>query len=380
MLSFLKMIRFSEPVTVDGHRVDALEVGDRVQCSFAVRACRHLSLLAGHGFKGVEHDLLEELAESKPFELCQGLEDLDHAPFHSDPDLDPVDRPPPTVTCRDHGTNVPWDVVGRREPPVEPNGLAAHSRFDDIEAQFHAALDAGLNPRGPDSLFAVVEGLGLPSGSSVVDIGCGRGLQALELSRRFGFNVIGIDPVYRQHDADLEAGSLKRGRVEFREGRAEAVPVPDATVDLIFCRESLMYADLGAAVSEFRRVLRAGGRGLVYLVLTGPRMTDVEAADLWAPLAPNSLRPQDIEQALARARFVIDERIDYGSEWGEVAQERDGTPGQRLLYAARLLREPSRYINQFGKTNYDIMLGDCFWHIYRMIGKLTGYGCAFSKL
>ena len=64
---------------------------------------------------------------------------------------------------------------------MEPNGLAAHSRFDDVEAQFHAALDAGLNPRGPDSLFAVVGGLGLPSGSSVVDIGCGRGLQALEL-------------------------------------------------------------------------------------------------------------------------------------------------------------------------------------------------------
>jgi SAM-dependent methyltransferase len=263
---------------------------------------------------------------------------------------------------------------------VEPNGLAVHSRFDDIEAQFHAALNASVNPRGPDSLFAVVEGLGLPSGSSVVDVGCGRGAQSLELSRRFGFNVIGVDPVYRQHDADLEAGSLKRGTVEFREGRAEAVPVPDATVDLIFCRESLMYADLDAAVSEFRRVLRAGGRGLVYLVLTGPRMTDVEAAELWAPLAPNSLRPEHIEQALARARFVIDERIDYGSEWGELAQERDGIPGGRLLYAARVLREPGRYINQFGQTNYDIMLGDCFWHVYRMIGRLTGYGCTFSKM
>lgn len=266
-----------------------------------------------------------------------------------------------------------------KEAVVEPNGIALHSRFDDVEAEFHAALDSSLNPRGPDSLFDVVDGLGLPPGSSVVDVGCGRGRQALELNRRFGFNVIGIDPVHRQQDAANEATSLRSGSVTFREGRAEAIPVPDTTIDLIFCRESLMYADLDAAMSEFRRVLRAGGRGLVYLFLTGPRMTDAEAKDFWAPLAANTLRPDDVEQALARVNLTVDERIDYGSEWGEVAQQQEGTAGQRLLYAARLLRDPARYITQFGKTNYDIMLGDCFWHVYRMIGKLAGYACTFTN-
>ena len=61
---------------------------------------------------------------------------------------------------------------------MEPTGLEAHSSFDVVEAQFHAALDESLNPRGPDSLFDVVGGLGLPPGSSVVDVGCGRGSQA----------------------------------------------------------------------------------------------------------------------------------------------------------------------------------------------------------
>jgi SAM-dependent methyltransferase len=270
------------------------------------------------------------------------------------------------------------DRVGGRRP-VGPSGLEAHSSFDVVEAQFHAALDESLKPRGPDSLFDVVEGLGLPPGSSVVDVGCGRGRQALELARRFGFNVTGIDPGNRHQRAEVEAACLSPGSVIFREGRAEAIPAPDSTVDLIFCRESLMYADLDVAVPEFSRVLRAGGRGLVYLVLTGPQITDAEAVELWAPLAPNSLRPYDIEQALARSGLSIDETIDYSSEWGEVAQEREGTAGRRLLYAARLLREPSRYISQFGKTNYDIMLGDCFWHVYRMIGKLTGYACTFTK-
>jgi len=49
-------------------------------------------------------------------------------------------------------------------------------------------------------------------------------------------------------------------------------------------------------------------------------------------------------------------------------------PLDRLLDprgAARLLRDPERYIARFGRPAYDVMLGDCFWHIYRMIGKLS---------
>ena len=40
-------------------------------------------------------------------------------------------------------------------------------------------------------------------------------------------------------------------------------------------------------------------------------------------------------------------------------------------HAARLLRDPERYIARFGRQNYDIKLGDCLWHVYRMIGKLS---------
>jgi SAM-dependent methyltransferase len=255
--------------------------------------------------------------------------------------------------------------------------VATHGRFDAIEGVFHAALDATLDPRGPDSLFDLVSAMGLPAGSSVVDVGCGRGRQAVELSRRFGFSVLGIDPWYRAADAAREAESLGAGAVRFSEGTAESIPVDDAQIDLIFCRESLVYADLSAAMSEFVRVLRPGGRGLVFLTPNGPRITDAEIGEL--PLAPNSLYPADIDQLLRRAGLTINEQVDYGSEWGELSQERDGTAGRRLLYAARLLRQPDRYIEQFGRANYDIMLGDCLWHIYRMIGKLTGYAVTFTK-
>lgn len=282
------------------------------------------------------------------------------------------------------GTATEWEVT-----MANPELVATHARFDEIEAEFHAALDATLDPRGPDALFELVAGMALPAGSSVVDVGCGRGRQAVELSRRFGFRVLGIDPHRRTDDAEEEATTLGSGMLRFEKGTAESIPLDDATVDLVFCRESLMYADLAAAVSDFHRVLRSGGRGLVYLVLNGPRIIDTEASELWAPLAPN-MRPgaagqpavlhgTDIAQALRRGGFTIDEQVDYRSEWGELAQEHNGTAGRRLLHAARLLRQPDRYIEEFGQANYDIMLGDCLWHIYRMIGKLTGYAVTFTK-
>lgn len=259
--------------------------------------------------------------------------------------------------------------------------LAIDSGFDDIEPAFHTALDVSLEPRGPDSLFDLVAGLGLPAGASVVDVGCGRGRQAVELATRFGFDVLGVDPVARHEAAEREFVDRPpaTGTVRFAEGTGEAIPVAESSIDLVFCRESLMYTDLVAAVSEFKRVLRPGGRGLIYLVLTGPLMTDSEADALWKPLAPNNPRRSDIEDALTAAGFVIDDRVDYAGEWAERRQEQEGDPGRRLLHAARLLRQPDRYIAQFGQDNYDIMLADCLWHVYRMIGKLSGYVCIFTK-
>lgn len=256
--------------------------------------------------------------------------------------------------------------------------VATHGRFDAIEEEFHAALDVPLDPRGPDALFELVSAMGLPAGSSVVDVGCGRGRQSVELARRFGFSVLGIDPWYRAADAAGQAETLEPGAVRFAAGTAESIPVDDSGVDLIFCRESLPYADIPAAVAEFVRVLRPGGRGLVFLTPLGPRITDAEVEELSA-LAPNSLRPAEIDDALRRGGLTIDEQVDFRSEWGELSQERDGTAGRRLLYAARLLRQPDRYIERFGRANYDIMLGDCLWHVYRMIGKLTGYAVTFTK-
>ena len=79
-----------------------------------------------------------------------------------------------------------------------------------------------------------------------------------------------------------------------------------------------------------------------------------------------------MEAAFSAAGFEAEEFIELGSEIGERIEEDTGEAGRRLLHASRLLRDPERYIAQFGQTAYDIMLGDCLWHVYRMIGKLSG--------
>jgi SAM-dependent methyltransferase len=259
--------------------------------------------------------------------------------------------------------------------------LALHRSFDKIEPSFHGALGESLDPRGPDALFDLVGRFGLAAGSQVVDVGCGTGRQSVELARRFGFEVLGIDPVNRHEptERDLESSPLNRGSVRFASATAEQIPLEASSVDLIFCRESVMFADLDAAAGEFRRVLRPGRFGLVYLVLRGALMSDVDAEHFATLMHGRSLRPSDIEDALERGGLDIGERVDYGGEWGERSHEQEGIPAQRLLFASRLLRQPDRYITQFGHDNYDIMLGDCLWHVYRLIGKLTGYACTFTR-
>ena len=84
-------------------------------------------------------------------------------------------------------------------------------------------------------------------------------------------------------------------------------------------------------------------------------------------VVPGSADPRRTEAAGLR----VDDCIELGPEWGEFAEEQGGAPGRMLVHAARLLRDPSRFVDRFGRAAYEIMLGDCRWHAYRMLGKLS---------
>ncbi len=261
--------------------------------------------------------------------------------------------------------------------PGEPGWLEfSYDSFPRIEEAFNAALAESLQPVAPELLYHLVREMGLPSGSTAVDVGCGEGSHSFQLAERLQFTVTGVDPV-RQHVELARSALASRApevatRVHFEQGAAEALPIADATVDLVWCRDVLVHvADLDRAYAEFRRVLRSNGRVLVYQMFAGDLLEPREADWLWKTMGvvSTSADPTRTDAAISAAGLRVDECIDV-SEWGEWAEERSGKCGQRLLYASRLLRDPERYVAQFGRAAYELMLGDCLWHVYGMIGKL----------
>lgn len=163
-------------------------------------------------------------------------------------------------------------------------------------------------------------------------------------------------------------------RVAFAAGTAENLPLPSGSTDLVWSRDVLsLVEDLDGAYREFRRVLKPGGRALIYQMFTTSLLEPAEAAFLLPVMSCSAwaMRPDNTEAAIAAAGLCIDRCVVLGSEWGEYYHEHAPARSRHLLHAARLLRNPERYIARFGKQNYDIKLGDCLWHVYRMLGKLS---------
>ena len=257
-----------------------------------------------------------------------------------------------------------------------------HDAFDQVYEQFRDALDASLDPVGPDMLYHAAAGLSLVAGAIALDVGCGAGRYSIELARRLGLVVCGIDPNERAlgtarqnlRDAVRDHPGLDQ-LVRFTAGTAQKLPAADHSTDVVWCRDVLCLVEqLGAVYAEFRRVLRPGGRALIYQMFSADQLLPTEA-DWLLPVmncVEASMRPQLTEAAIRDAGLRVDECVNVTSQWAEYAQEQTGAAGRDLLHAARLLRDPARYISQFGQGNYDIALADCLWHVYRMIGKLSG--------
>ena len=112
----------------------------------------------------------------------------------------------------------------------------------------------------------VRDALAAAPGERIADVGCGPGFYCAELAQDVGpgGSVTGVD----ESAPMLElAGRRCAGlpNVELLQGDATAVPLPDAGADAAISVQVQEYVeDVGAALAELRRIVRPGGRVLVF--------------------------------------------------------------------------------------------------------------------
>jgi len=140
-----------------------------------------------------------------------------------------------------------------------------------------AAVLASLGCGNP---IAVAE---LREGETVLDLGSGGGIDVLLSARRVGptGRVIGVDMTDEMLElARRNAAEAGATNVEFRKGTIEALPLEDATVDVVVSNCVInLAADKAAVFSEIARVLRVGGRMGVSDVVADDSLTPAERAE-----------------------------------------------------------------------------------------------------
>jgi SAM-dependent methyltransferase len=134
-----------------------------------------------------------------------------------------------------------------------------------------------------------------PDGLEVVDIGCGNGDLVRALAGR-GSHVVGIEVSDGQLSAAIAADPDRSGR--YVVGRAERLPLADASVDIAIFMRSLHHVAVGeqpAALREAARVTRPGGS--VYIAEPLPEGDYFELI---------SLVEDEVEERRAAQRAIAD--------------------------------------------------------------------------
>lgn len=156
----------------------------------------------------------------------------------------------------------------------------------------------------------------LEAGEVVLDLGSGGGIDVLLSARRVG-------STGKAYGVDMTPDMLKLARtnaakagatnVEFLEGRIEAVPLPDSTVDVVVSNCVInLSTDKAAVHREAFRVLRPGGRLAVADVAADAEPAPEVQADseAWAGCLAGAVTRSQYRADLARAGFTDIEIVD----------------------------------------------------------------------
>jgi ubiquinone/menaquinone biosynthesis C-methylase UbiE len=164
---------------------------------------------------------------------------------------------------------------------------------------------------------AVLRRLALKMGERVIDVGCGPGFLCESMAAQVtaAGQVLGIDL-----SDDLVRFAIERKRrswIDYRAGDAVELDVPSGSFDVAVSTQVIEYVpDADAAIREFYRVLRRGGRGVivdtdwdtaVWHAEDAGRMARILAA--WEDHCAHPRLPRTLVPRL-RARGFVVERVE----------------------------------------------------------------------
>jgi SAM-dependent methyltransferase len=216
----------------------------------------------------------------------------------------------------------------RLSPPltVDPDRLAAdrdrwlersRAAWDARAARWDA--HAGANAVTPDrraDLDRFWDALRLRPGARVLDAGCGSGQIAIALADR-GARVTGVDLSPEMIRRAAAHASARRVAVDWRVGDLSRLDEPFAVFDAIVARVALQFVpEVPAALREFRRVLRPGGR----LLASVPGALSPIYRASWMRHLPggdpgnNYLLPWELDNLLIEQGWRL---LDGWAEWGD---------------------------------------------------------------
>jgi ubiquinone/menaquinone biosynthesis C-methylase UbiE len=173
------------------------------------------------------------------------------------------------------------------------------------QAGFSAAAEVyeRARPGYPDEAVAwVAQRLGIGPRRDVLDLAAGTGKLTRQLVP-LGARIVAVEPV------DAMRAELERAvpGVEALAGTAEAIPLPDASVDAVTCAQAFHWFRADDAAREIARVLRPGGR--VGLLWNGRDLDDPVHARVDALLAPHRHEWPSGEEQLRSVFGSVEHRV-----------------------------------------------------------------------
>lgn len=141
--------------------------------------------------------------------------------------------------------------------------------------------------------------LGKESGNKILEVGIGNGRDSIFFAAN-GNKVTGIDIV--ENAVEMAKKNAKTAgfehKIDFRIGNAEKLEFRDNSFDGVYSVSVLHATDLNLSLKELSRVLRLGGKAIIYLY----EKTEDEGKEFWF------MKREDVEKLLAKNNLVIEDK------------------------------------------------------------------------